>query len=91
MSKATQIKNFLEVQNYKIKLNITFQDNESAIKLTKNKKDSSGERTRHFNIRLFHATNVIGHRGMTVEHCLTNKMIADYALKLLVRQKFKTF
>ena len=50
----------------------------------KNRKESSGKRTPHFHIRLFYATNVIGECDVTVEYCLTNKMIVEYISKLLV-------
>ena len=85
MSKITWAKKFLEAQNHKNKSNIIFQDNQSAIKLMKNGRESSGECTCHFEIRFFYATGMIGHRDRTVEYHLTNKMIIDYMSKLLVK------
>ena len=57
----------------------------------KNGKESSGKRTRHFDIRLFYVTDMIGHGDATVEYCPTEKMIADYMSKPLVGRKFKLF
>jgi len=47
------VKWFLEKQGYNIQTNIFYQDNQSAILLEKNGKQSSGERSRHINIRYF--------------------------------------
>ena len=57
----------------------------------KNKKESSGKCTCHFDIRLFYATDIIGYCNVTVEYCLINKIIVDYLLKPLVKRKFKIF
>ena len=89
ISKVIWTKKFLEAQNYKINLYVIFQDNESTIKLMKNGKESSGKRTRHFDIRLFYRTDMIGCGDVTAEYCPTEKMIADYMSKPLVGRKFK--
>ena len=47
------VKWFLEKQGYNIQTNIFYQDNQSAILLEKNGKQSSGEKSRHINIRYF--------------------------------------
>ena len=44
---------FLEAQDYGVKENIVFQDNETAMLLEKNGKSSSGKRTKHINMRFF--------------------------------------
>ena len=61
-----------------------FQYDESAIKLMKNRKESSGKCTYHFDIRSFYATNLISHCDVTIEYYLTNKMIADCMLFLIL-------
>ena len=42
---------FLEAQDYGVKENIVFQDNETAMLLKKNGKASSAKRTKHINMR----------------------------------------
>jgi hypothetical protein len=54
VSKVLWTKQFLEWQNFKVKLNIVCQDNTSSMKLEKNGKASSGKRTRHFDIKSFY-------------------------------------
>ena len=44
---------FLEAQDYGVKENIVFQDNEAAMLIEKNGKASSGKRTKHITMRLF--------------------------------------
>lgn len=74
-----------------MKLNVILQDNTSTIKLLKNGKESSGKRTRHFDIRLFYITDLIAASKVSVEYCLTEKMLADYMSKPLVGKKMKIF
>jgi hypothetical protein len=51
---------FLEGQGYKIKDNVVYQDNQSAILLLeKNGQKSSTKRTRHLKIRYFFGTDRI--------------------------------
>ena len=57
---------------------------ESETMIMKNEKESSSKCTRHFNIRLFYETDMIGYCNITIECCPTNKMIANYMSKLLV-------
>jgi hypothetical protein len=49
---------FLEAQGYKIDKNILYQDNKSSILLETNGRASSGQRTRHMNVRYFFIANV---------------------------------
>jgi hypothetical protein len=41
-----------------VKLNIIYQDNTSTMKLERNGKESSGKRTRHFDIKYFYVTDL---------------------------------
>ena len=91
LSHVIWTKRFIENQNFNLKLNILFQDNTSNIKLLENGKESSGKRTRHFNIRLFYATDLINEKEVTVTYCPTDRMWADYDSKPLVGAKFKLF
>ena len=69
--------------------NIIYQDNQSAIRLEENGNASSGKRTRHFDIKLFYAKDLIERDMIEVRHCSTEDMIADYFTKPLIGVKFK--
>ena len=47
------MKRFMDEQGYKIDSNIFYQDNESAMKMEKNGRDSAENRSRHINMRYF--------------------------------------
>jgi hypothetical protein len=49
--------NFITAQGYKVKDNIVYQDNQSAILLEENGRALSGRRTRHVDIRYFFVTD----------------------------------
>ena len=91
ISKIIRVKKFLEHQDFKVKLNIVYQDNTSTMKLQKNGKVSSGKRTRHFDIKLFYITDLINRDEVEVRYCPTDEMIGDYMTKALVGTKFKLF
>jgi len=61
------------------------------MKLELNGKDSSGKRTRHFNIKYFYVTDLIKNGHIKIEYCPSIDMIADYMTKPLVSQKFNRF
>jgi hypothetical protein len=44
---------FLECQGYNLRQNIFYQDNESAMKIEKNGRQSCGEKSRHITIQYF--------------------------------------
>ena len=79
---------FMEEQGYEIERNVLFQDNKSAILLEKNSKRSSGKRTRALNIRYFFVTDQIENGRLTVEHCPTEDLIADFMTKSF--EKFRS-
>ena len=61
------------------------------MKLEKNGKESSGKRTRHFNIKYFYCTDLIRRKEMEIRYCPTDLMIGDYMTKPTVGSKFKLF
>ena len=91
MTKVLWTQLFMEEQGYEIEKNILYQDNKSAILLEKNGKKSSSKRTRAINIRYFFVTDAIEKGLLTVEHCPTGDMIADYMTKPLQGQLFEKF
>jgi hypothetical protein len=91
IAKVLWTKRFLEWQDFLVKLNIIYQDNTSTMKLEWNGKESSGKRTRHFNIKYFYVTDLIGHNEVEIEYCSTHEMLADYNTKPVVGMKFALF
>jgi hypothetical protein len=91
ISKILWTKRFIEYQGFKVKLNIIYQDNTSTMKLENNGKASSGKRTRHFDIKYFYVTDLIGRDEVEVIYCPTDDMLADYMTKPLTGSKFHYF
>ena len=83
------VKMFLEAQGYKINENYFEQDNESAIKLAKNGRMSAGSKSRHINIRHFWIKDRTKDNDITIRHCPTLQMLADFFTKPLQGALFK--
>ena len=79
----------MEKQGYKVKEAKFYQDNESAIKMEKNGLKSCGEKSRHIDIRYFFIKDISKQENITVEHCRTEEMIADFFTKPLQGSLFK--
>ena len=82
-------RNFLEAQGYEVKDNVLYQDNESAILLEKNGQRSSSKRTRHLEVRYFFVTDNVKRNRLTICHCPTGDMIADFFTKPLQGATFR--
>ena len=80
---------FIEAQDYKLKGNELNQDNTSAIRLEKNGKLSSGQQTRHINIRYFFIKDRVKEDNINIVYCPTERMVADYFTKPLQGSLFK--
>ena len=91
LGKIISTKKFMEHQDFKVKVNLIYQDNTKTMKLQNNGKLSSGKRTRHFDIKLFYITDLISRNEVEVRYCPTDEMLADYMTKPLVGAKFKLF
>ena len=76
-------KRFLKAQGHKIKSNVYYQDNESAMKIEMNGRKSCGEKSRHIHIRYFFIKDIIQMENIEIRHCKTDKMLADYYTKPL--------
>ena len=59
--------------------------------LEKNRKQSSGEKTRHIEIQCHFITDNVRHGNAMVECCLTEDVIADYFTKPLQGRQFCQF
>ena len=82
-------KYFIEAQHYKLKGKELNQDNTSAIRLEKNGKMSSGQQTRHINIRYFFIKDRVKEDNINIVYCPTERMMADYFTKPLQGSLFK--
>ena len=82
-------KRFTEVQGSKVNLNIILQDKTITVKLEQNGKLNSGKRTRYFDVRLFHVTDLISWKEVKIKYYPAGKMLADYFSKPLVGKLFR--
>ena len=82
---------FLSKQGHDVDVYKVMQDNKSAIPLEKNGKKSSGKRTQALNARNFLITDQCQKGNLKILHCLTDKMIADFMMKGLSREKCAKF
>ena len=74
-----------------IQNNVINQENQSAIRLENNGKQSISKRTRHINIRYYFITDIIMKQEASVEFCPTFDMIGDYFTKALQGSQFRQF
>lgn len=82
---------FLKEQGYTSSEHILHQDNESAIRLAKNGRSSAGKHSRHIDIRYFFIKDRIKTEGISIRHCPTEQMLADFFTKPLQGSLFRKF
>ena len=85
------VKMFLEAQGYSIQETFFKQDNESAIKLEDYGRISAGPKSRHINIRYFWIKDQSAAEGITIRHCPTFEMLAEFFTKPHQGTLFKMF
>ena len=68
-------------QGYDIKQNILFQDNQSAINMEKDGKESCTGNSRNTDIHLFFSNDRIESNKISIEYCSTEHMLAYFLLK----------
>jgi hypothetical protein len=83
LPKALWTHYFMEAQGYDIKENTMFQDNMSSIKLEKNGRASSTQRTKHINVRYFFITDHVSKGEFQIAYCPTDEMWANIHTKPL--------
>jgi hypothetical protein len=81
---------FMEEQGYPLKTLIK-EDNRSTMLLMKNGRLSSGKRTKHLDIRYFYVKDLIDRGLITIEHCISEEMIADFFTKPIQGARFQLF
>jgi hypothetical protein len=85
------VQHFMEAQGYTVSSNILEQDNQSAIHLTTNGRSSAGPKSRHIDIRYFWLQDRIKSGNVTIRHCPTLAMLADFFTKPLQGHLFRFF
>jgi hypothetical protein len=91
MSQIIWTRYFMEAQGYEIDENVIGQDNMSTMLLENNGRASSSKRTRHISIRYFFVTDRIKNNEVSVVHCPTGEMVADFFTKPLQGALFRKF
>ena len=80
--------NILAGQGYDLRKKVLYQDNESAIHLIKNGRNSCTGNSQLISIRYFFVKDRINKGEFTVEYCNTLAMLADYFTKPLQGELF---
>eukprot|EP00978_Attheya_sp_CCMP212_P046656 scaffold403813_cov59-Attheya_sp.AAC.3 len=83
MSQILWTRYFTEAQGYGVDDNVVAQDNMSTMLLENTRRASSSRQTHHINTRYFFVTDRIKNKEMSVIHCPTGEMVADYFTKPL--------
>jgi Reverse transcriptase (RNA-dependent DNA polymerase) len=91
MTMVLWTKLFLEAQGLEVMDNIIYQDNKSTMLLEKNGRQSSGKKTRHFDIRYYFIHDHIKRGTVRVEYCPTDLMVGDFHTKPLQGSAFHRF
>ena len=77
------IKKFLEDQGLTIKETVLYQDNMSSMLLERNWRQSSTKPTKHMDIWYFYVGDHIQNKTLSLKHCPTEEMLANYFTKSL--------
>ena len=85
------LKNFIEAQGQVLKNNVIYLDNQSAMKMEKNGRNSCTGNSRHIHIRYFFVKDRQDKKEFTIEYCPTGHMLADYFTKPLQGRLFHIF
>ena len=75
--------NILMGQSYHLKKKVLNQDNQYAMKLEINGRNSCTRNSRHISIRYFFIKDRVDNEEFVIEYCPTKEMIADYFTKPL--------
>jgi len=81
-------RSFMAEQGYDVETEIQ-EDNRSTMMLMKNGRLSSGKRTKHLDIRYFFVKDLLDRDIITMAHCLSENMIADFFTKPIQGKRFQ--
>ena len=80
---------FVEAQGYPMVDNVLYQDNQSAMKIIKHGRRSSGQKTSHMNIRYLWFKDRLTSERIKVVYCPTGNMLTDFFTKPLQGNLFR--
>ena len=83
--------NFFKEQGYELKRNVLYQDNQSAIRMERNGRNSCTGNSRHIDIRYFFTKDRYQKGEIDIDYCPTYRMLADYFTKPLQGALFNRF
>ncbi len=81
-------KSFMMDQGYDLETAIK-EDNKSTMLLMKNGRLSAGKRTKHLDIRYFYVKDLLERGIVSIEHCATEDMVADFFTKPIQGKRFQ--
>ena len=81
----------MQYQGYCIKNNVLYQDNQSAIRMKENGRNSCTGNSRHIDIRYFFSKDRVDKKEISIKCCPTTKMLADFFTKALQGNLFRFF
>ena len=81
----------LKDQGYIIKNNDVLQDNQSAMRMEKNERNSCTDNSRHIDIQYFFVKDRVDKGEIKIKYCPTNIMLANFYKKPLQGKLFKVF
>jgi hypothetical protein len=81
-------KSFMKDQGYDLDTTIK-EDNRSTILLMKNGRLSAGKQTKHLDIRYFYVRDLLERGIVSIEHCNTEDMVADFFTKPIQGKLFQ--
>jgi hypothetical protein len=85
------MQNFMEAQGYTLSENVYYQDNQSAMLMEKNGRNSCTGNSRHIHIRYFFIKDQVDGGKIQIVYCPTGQMLADYFTKPLQGKLFHLF
>lgn len=88
LPKCTWFRYFRMAQGEEEKEDVLMQDNKSSIILQKNYPYSTRKGSKHIHVRYFFVVDKIRNKEVSIVHCPTQEMIADYNTKPLQGQLF---
>ena len=80
---------FMEEQGYSLRTNVIYQDNQSAIRMGRNGRNSCTGNSRHINVRYFFVKDRVDKEECSIEYCPTKHMLADFFTKPLQGNLFR--
>ena len=80
---------FMKEQGYELSSNVIYQDNQSAMLMEQNGRNSCTGNSRHVDIRYFFVKDRINNKEVMVKYCPTYIMLADFFTKALQGSTFK--